>query len=109
MTSLALVLVFCALVSLSNSSCFQELLKPGATDCTDGYDNSNHVFGSTWTNDRCIRCHCTSNRMSCCDTMHRAFIQTEGCTVKYDYSTCTFEVFHPKNPNIQCSYGAIGK
>jgi len=28
-TSLALVLVFCALVSLSNSSCFQELLKPG--------------------------------------------------------------------------------
>ncbi|XP_056102464.1 beta-microseminoprotein-like [Rhinichthys klamathensis goyatoka] len=97
-TSLALVLVFCAFVSLSNSSCFHELPKAGATGCIDGYDKSKHAFGSTsMTNDRCIRCRCTSNGMSCCDTCHK------------HYSTCTFEVFHPKDPNIQCSYGAVGK
>ncbi|XDV48453.1 hypothetical protein PO909_017860 [Leuciscus waleckii] len=109
MTYLALVLVFCAFVSLSDPACFHELRKPGATYCMDGYDKSKHAFGSTWTNGRCIRCVCTSNGMNCCDTMHRAIIHTEGCTVKYDYSTCTFKVFHPKDPNIQCAYGAVGK
>ncbi|XP_048065803.1 beta-microseminoprotein J1-like [Megalobrama amblycephala] len=109
MTSLALVLVFCAFVSLSDSACFHELLKPGAKYCTDGYDKSRHPIGSTWTNDRCTRCTCSSSMMDCCDTMGRAIIKTEGCIVNYDYSTCTFKVFHPEDPTFRCSYGAVGK
>ncbi|KAK7135322.1 hypothetical protein R3I94_014093 [Phoxinus phoxinus] len=108
MTSLALVLVFFAFVSLSDSACFRELTKPGATDCTDVYDKSKHAFGSTWRNKRCMKCVCSSDAMSCC-MMHGVIIKTEGCIVKTDLSTCTFKVFHPKDPNIQCSYDGGGK
>ncbi|XP_067250158.1 beta-microseminoprotein-like isoform X2 [Chanodichthys erythropterus] len=108
MTSLALVLVFCAFVSLSDS-CYRELLKPGAKYCTEGYDKSRHPIGSAWTNDRCTRCTCSSTMMECCDTMGRVIIKTEGCTVKYDYSKCTFKVFHPEDPTFRCGYGAVLK
>lgn len=109
MTSLALVLVFCAFVSLSDSACFLKRLNLGATHCVDVYDNSKHPMGSTWTNGRCMRCTCSPSGMECCDEMARAIVKTEGCIVKYNYRTCTFDVFHPKDPTIKCSYGAVGK
>ncbi|TRY96867.1 hypothetical protein DNTS_015420 [Danionella cerebrum] len=109
MASLALVFVLCALVSLSDSYCFREHLKPGRTQCKDGLDGSLHAAGSTWTNSRCLVCSCFSSIMECCDKMGRAIVHTEGCVVEYDYSTCTFEVFNPEDPNLPCSYGAVGK
>ncbi|KAF4109633.1 hypothetical protein G5714_008885 [Onychostoma macrolepis] len=108
-TSLALVLVFCAFVSLSESACFLKGLNLGADHCVDGYDNSKHPMGSTWTNGRCVRCTCSPTSMKCCDMMGRATVKTKGCIVKYDYKTCTFDVFHPKKPTIHCAYSAVGK
>ncbi|XP_016393985.1 beta-microseminoprotein-like [Sinocyclocheilus rhinocerous] len=108
-TSLALVLVFCAFVSLSDSACSLTLLKPGAKHCVDGYDNSKHPMGSTWTKGRCIRCICSLGQMECCDTMGRVTDLTKGCIVKYDYKKCTFDVFNPRKPTIKCSYGVVGK
>ncbi|XP_051758508.1 small serum protein 2-like [Ctenopharyngodon idella] len=84
-------------------------VKAGARYCTDADDKSQHPVGSTWTNNRCIRCTCSSNMMSCCDMMGKPIIKTGGCIVKYDYRTCTFKVFHPEDPTIMCSYGAVGK
>ncbi|NP_001352946.1 beta-microseminoprotein-like precursor [Danio rerio] len=109
MASLTLVLILCAFVSLSDSYCFLKLQKEGAKYCEDGDDQTRHELGSTWINSKCLRCICSSTEMECCDTMGRAIIKTEGCTVKYDYSTCKFDVFHPEDPNIKCEYGAVGK
>ncbi|XP_026053503.1 small serum protein 2 isoform X1 [Carassius auratus] len=106
---LALVLVFCACVSLSDSACSMTLLNAGATYCVDGYDNSKHPMGSTWTNKQCVRCTCSTNGMKCCDRMGRVTNLSQGCTVKYDNNKCTFKVYNPTNPNIKCSYGAVGK
>ncbi|KAI2661309.1 Beta-microseminoprotein [Labeo rohita] len=66
MKTLALVLVFCAFFSLSDSACFFQRLKPGEKYCVDGYDNSKHPIGSTWTNGACIRCICSPGQMECC-------------------------------------------
>uniref|UniRef100_A0A671MBX3 Uncharacterized protein n=1 Tax=Sinocyclocheilus anshuiensis TaxID=1608454 RepID=A0A671MBX3_9TELE len=66
-TSLALVLVFCAFVSLSESACFFMGLKLGEKHCVDDYDNSKHPMGSAWTNGRCVSCTCSSSGMKCCD------------------------------------------
>ncbi|KAF4109632.1 beta-microseminoprotein-like [Onychostoma macrolepis] len=109
MTSLALVLVFCAFISLSDSACFFKRLNLGEKHCVDGYDNSKHPMGSTWTNGACIRCTCSPTSMGCCDAMGRTTVKTEGCIVKYDYKTCTFDVFHPEDPTILCAHSAVGK
>ncbi|XP_051509666.1 small serum protein 2-like [Myxocyprinus asiaticus] len=107
---LALGLVFCALVSLSDSYCFITAPALGAEHCVDDDDKSLHSPGTTWTNSRCIRCTCfDSKEMRCCDSMGRANIETEGCIVKYDFSTCTFKVFHEKDSTIRCEYGVVGK
>ncbi|KAK2899010.1 hypothetical protein Q8A67_010428 [Cirrhinus molitorella] len=160
MKCLALVLVFCAFVSLSDSACFTDLLKRGAKQCVDRYDKSRHPVGSKWINGECVSCTCSPGRMQCCNAMGhvtsitkgcivkpvslhygsvaglskhrykempwvkqtlrctlqaapdylnacgqrlhgsrmgRAFLKTEGCIVKYDYKTCTFDVFHPED------------
>ncbi|XP_051950797.1 small serum protein 2-like isoform X2 [Xyrauchen texanus] len=107
---LALGLVFCAFVSLSDSYCFFSAPTLGAKHCVDGNDNSLHLPGTTWTSSGCLRCTCFKNNdMRCCDRMGRAFTETEGCIVKYDYRTCTFEVVHEKDSTIKCKYGAVGK
>ncbi|XP_043103793.1 beta-microseminoprotein-like [Puntigrus tetrazona] len=109
MASLALVLVFCAFVSLSESACFLKQLNPGTSQCVDDYDDSKHLMGSTWTNSKCIRCTCSPGEMKCCNVMGRVSSITEGCVVKYDYKTCTFDVFHPEDPTIKCAFGTVGK
>ncbi|XP_052459657.1 small serum protein 2-like [Carassius gibelio] len=110
MAFLALVLVFCACVSLSDSACSWTPLNPGTRYCVDRYDNSKHPMGSTWTNKQCIRCTCSPRSMGCCDAMGRVTNLSQGCTVKYDYNKCTFQVYNPTNPNIKCSsYGTVGK
>ncbi|XP_059379799.1 beta-microseminoprotein J1-like [Carassius carassius] len=110
MAFLALVLVFCACVSLSDSACSLTLLDQGAEYCVDGYDNSKHPIGSTWTNKRCIGCTCSPEEMKCCDVVGRAINLSQGCIAKYDYNNkCTFEVFNPTNPNMICSYDVVGK
>ncbi|XP_042618732.1 beta-microseminoprotein-like [Cyprinus carpio] len=109
MKSLALVLVFCACVSLSDSVCSVTPLKPGAKFCVDGYDNSRHPMGITWTNPRCLRCTCFPGKMRCCHMVPRVTNLSLGCIVKYDYKKCTFEVFNRTNPKIKCSYGTVEK
>ncbi|KAL1269315.1 hypothetical protein QQF64_031604 [Cirrhinus molitorella] len=109
MKSLALVLVFCAFVSLSDSACSLTLLKSGENHCIDHYDNFKHLMGSTWTNRNCVKCTCSPGKMKCCDVMGRASVMTKGCIVKYNYKRCTFHVFHPKDPTIICDYGVVGK
>ncbi|KAK2899008.1 hypothetical protein Q8A67_010426 [Cirrhinus molitorella] len=104
MKSLALGLVFFAFVSLSDSACSITLLKSGETHCVDVYNNSEHPMGSTWTNHKCVKCTCFPGKMKCCNTMDRATPVTRGCTVKYHYETCTFEVFHPKDSTVKCLY-----
>uniref|UniRef100_A0A671T645 VWFC domain-containing protein n=1 Tax=Sinocyclocheilus anshuiensis TaxID=1608454 RepID=A0A671T645_9TELE len=52
-----------------------------ANHCVDGYDNSKHPMGSTWTNGRCNRCICSLGEMECCDTSGRPAIGRRGCFV----------------------------
>ncbi|XP_050973789.1 small serum protein 2-like [Labeo rohita] len=109
MKSLALVVVFCAFVPLSDSACFTDLLKRGAKHCVDRFDHSKHRMGSTWRNDECVKCTCSPGRMHCCNVMGQVATMTEGCAVKYNYTTCTFDVFHPEDPSFKCDYGVVGK
>ncbi|XP_065103765.1 beta-microseminoprotein-like [Paramisgurnus dabryanus] len=110
MALLVLSLVLCALISLSDSACFHQLPVAGATHCIDPEDNSQHLLGSIWKSNGCMRCTCSTRGMRCCDMMGKVVnIHTEGCTVEYDYRKCSFEVFHTKDRNIKCQYGATGK
>nr|XP_017213099.1 beta-microseminoprotein J1-like [Danio rerio] len=108
MASLTFVLIVCVIMSLSES-CFIELLEPGATNCTDRTDNSCHPIGSSWTNTKCIRCDCSATEMSCCETMGTVTNHTEVCIVTYNYTTCTFKVFHPDDSSFNCEFSAILK
>ncbi|XP_050957861.1 beta-microseminoprotein-like [Labeo rohita] len=109
MKLLALVLVFCAFVSLSDSACYLGLIEAGAKYCVDNLDKTKHPMGSTWINRRCVRCTCSPGSMQCCDVMGRPTSITKGCIVKYNYNTCKFKVFHPKDPSVKCDYAAVGK
>ncbi|XP_050973788.1 small serum protein 2-like [Labeo rohita] len=109
MKLLALVLVFCAFVSLSDSACSLTLIKAGEKHCVDRTDHSKHLMGSTWTNSRCDRCTCSPGSMECCNTLGRVTSMSNGCIVKYDYRACTFKVFNPEDSSVKCDYAAVGK
>ncbi|XP_062870148.1 beta-microseminoprotein-like [Trichomycterus rosablanca] len=96
--------VLFALVPLIHAACFRGLLKMGATHCQDWKDGTWHPVGSTWTNSACNECSCTSSYMSCCDGWPTRV--SSGCSIEYDYKTCTYKLIHP-DPTVPC--GAVGK
>uniref|UniRef100_A0A673FKN1 Uncharacterized protein n=1 Tax=Sinocyclocheilus rhinocerous TaxID=307959 RepID=A0A673FKN1_9TELE len=56
------VLIFCLACFLCMLY-FLLILLLWAKHCVDGYDNSKHPMGSTWTKGRCIRCICSLGQM----------------------------------------------
>ncbi|XP_050973498.1 small serum protein 2-like [Labeo rohita] len=72
--------------------------------CVDRMDHSKHLIGSTWTNRRCDRCTCSPGLL-----IDGPSDLTKGCIVKYNYDTCTFKVFNPKDPSVKCDYSVVGK
>ncbi|XP_058267139.1 beta-microseminoprotein E1-like [Hemibagrus wyckioides] len=93
-----------ALVSVIHAACVHEKLDPGTTQCEDYLDKTIHPIGSTWTNSMCQRCSCMASFKSCCIGWPTSV--SGGCTIKYDYNTCTFELIH-LDKNVHC--GAAGK
>ncbi|XP_030634340.1 prostate-associated microseminoprotein [Chanos chanos] len=104
MKSLALILILCAMLPLTQAACFVTRLKPGMTHCQDDVDKTWHAVGSSWRNSKCWDCTCEG----CCDQMPRV-TPSAGCKVEYDYQTCTFRVFNPMDPSAECPHSAVGK
>ncbi|XP_053332276.1 beta-microseminoprotein E1-like [Clarias gariepinus] len=93
-----------ALFHMSHAACWSGIQKPGMTHCKDTLDNKWHPVGSTWNNKLCQRCTCTAHSMGCCDGWPTSV--SGGCSIKYDYETCTYELIH-LDKSVPC--GAAGK
>ncbi|XP_077080385.1 beta-microseminoprotein-like [Siphateles boraxobius] len=104
MRSVVLGLFLCTVLPLVDAACS---LTQHKTDkfCQDSTDKTWHPIGSSWRSSKCMDCECSANSMSCCDAMGRPTGYPDKCTVEYDYTTCTFEVFE----KVPCAHGTVGK
>uniref|UniRef100_A0A8B9H2H4 Beta-microseminoprotein n=1 Tax=Astyanax mexicanus TaxID=7994 RepID=A0A8B9H2H4_ASTMX len=78
-------------------------------NCIDKVDKTSHSVGSFWTNSKCHKCTCDENGFSCCYGLPTSIKYPEDCTVEYDYTTCTYEVFKKNDRTSPCSHSAVGK
>ncbi|KAG7322869.1 hypothetical protein KOW79_014215 [Hemibagrus wyckioides] len=102
--SLFVGFVLLALVPLIHAACWHQLPSFGATHCQDGQDETWHPIGAEWLNSKCARCICGVDGIHCCDIWPTR--ASGGCTIKYDYKTCTYEVIRV-NENVSCRF--VGK
>uniref|UniRef100_A0A669C8V1 Beta-microseminoprotein n=2 Tax=Oreochromis TaxID=8139 RepID=A0A669C8V1_ORENI len=103
---LALALLLCALLSLTNSQCFVKPQTPGMTHCKDDVDGTWHAVGSTWRNSKCWDCTCRS----CCAgyTTPRQF--PDDCVSVFDSKRCEYIVHKRDDPTELCPiFAAVGK
>ncbi|KAI9527736.1 hypothetical protein NQZ68_027826 [Dissostichus eleginoides] len=106
MKYLALALLFCALASLSDASCYAKALKPGMTRCQDDRDNTWHPIGSSWRNSECWDCSCTE----CCQAFSTPTRFDSDCVSVFNSAACEFIVHKRNDPTQLCPiYGAVGK
>ncbi|XP_058268254.1 small serum protein 2-like isoform X3 [Hemibagrus wyckioides] len=82
--------VLLALIPLIYGDCWYQLPRYAATHCQDDLDKTWHPIGAEWLNSRCTRCTCALDGMRCCDKLPTS--ASGGCTIKYDYDACTFEL-----------------
>ncbi|XP_060765151.1 small serum protein 2-like [Neoarius graeffei] len=93
-----------ALIPVIQPACWHQLIEADATHCQDAFDKTWHPVGSRWKNSHCQGCSCDAEGMGCCDGLPASV--SGGCTIKYDYKTCTYELI-PTDKDVPCS--AIGK
>ncbi|XP_036955345.1 beta-microseminoprotein-like [Acanthopagrus latus] len=106
MKYLALALLLCALLSLSNAQCFHQVLKPGATHCQDDADGTWHPVGSSWRNSNCMDCTCEG----CCYAYSTPKSFPSDCVSVFDSVACKYIVHKRDDPSVLCPiYGAVGK
>ena len=106
MKYLAVTLLLCALVSLSNAECFVKGLKKDATHCQDDVDGTWHAVGSKWRNSRCFDCTCTG----CCSAFSTPIQFPDDCVSVFDSEACAYIVHKKDDPSTLCPiYGAVGK
>uniref|UniRef100_A0A8C4HUF0 Beta-microseminoprotein n=1 Tax=Dicentrarchus labrax TaxID=13489 RepID=A0A8C4HUF0_DICLA len=103
---LALALLLCALLSLSNAQCFTRILKPGMTHCQDNVDNTWHAVGSSWRNSECMDCSCEG----CCAGYSTPRQFPDDCVSVFDSKACQYIVHKKDDPTVECPiYAAVGK
>ncbi|KAI9527732.1 hypothetical protein NQZ68_027822 [Dissostichus eleginoides] len=106
MKYLALALLFCALASLSEASCYVKVLQPGMTHCQDDSDNTWHPIGSKWRNSKCLDCSCSG----CCQAFTTPTRFDSDCVSVFDSAACEFIVHKRNDPTQLCPiYGGVGK
>ncbi|XP_067250156.1 beta-microseminoprotein-like [Chanodichthys erythropterus] len=105
MRSVVWGLFLCTVLPLVNAACFNAQHKTPVKFCQDSTDKTWHSVGSSWRNSKCMDCECSADSMSCCDAMATPTGYPDKCTVQYDYTTCTYEVFE----KVPCAHSAVGK
>ncbi|XP_047660895.1 beta-microseminoprotein isoform X3 [Tachysurus fulvidraco] len=97
--SVFVAFVLLALVPMIHAACWFKQNKPDATHCQDDEDKTWHPVGSTWRSSQCAHCSCSVDGMSCCDGWPTHV--SGGCSITYDYKTCTYELIH-LDKNVPC-------
>ncbi|XP_071338649.1 beta-microseminoprotein-like [Trachinotus anak] len=106
MKYLALAVLLCSLLSLSNAQCFGKPMKPGMTHCQDDVDNTWHPIGSSWRNSRCMDCTCGQ----CCSSYSTPTRFPDDCVSVFDSEACVYRVHKKDDPTVECPiYAAVGK
>ncbi|XP_053543075.1 beta-microseminoprotein [Ictalurus punctatus] len=102
MRSVFVSFVLLALIPVNHAACWSKI-KPGVTNCWDDLDKKWHLVGSSWRTRECQTCNCEVDYMRCCDGWPSV---SGGCTIEYDYKTCTYEVI-VTDKSVPCT--AVGK
>ncbi|XP_027031238.2 beta-microseminoprotein-like isoform X1 [Tachysurus fulvidraco] len=97
--SVFVAFVLLALVPMIHAACWFKQNKPDATHCQDDEDKTWHPVGSKWRNSQCAKCSCSVDVMGCCDGWPTRV--SGGCSITYDYKTCTYELIHV-DKNVPC-------
>ncbi|KAI3372431.1 hypothetical protein L3Q82_022916 [Scortum barcoo] len=106
MKHLALALLLCALLSLSDAFCYRKLMKEGMTHCQDDDDQTWHPVGSTWRNSKCMDCSCDE----CCSAYSTPHNFPYDCVSVFDPKACQYIVHKRDDPSVLCPiYSAVGK
>ncbi|XP_044053929.1 beta-microseminoprotein-like [Siniperca chuatsi] len=106
MKYLALALLLCAVVSLTNAQCYNVAIKPGLTHCQDTVDKTWHPVGSSWRNSDCWDCTCSG----CCAAYSTPRQFPEDCVSVFDPKACEYIVHKKDDPSVLCPiYSAVGK
>uniref|UniRef100_A0A4W6G8A7 Beta-microseminoprotein n=1 Tax=Lates calcarifer TaxID=8187 RepID=A0A4W6G8A7_LATCA len=97
---LALAVLLCGLLSLSNASCEQQKIKNDKylPPCQDDMDKTWHAVGSTWRNSKCMNCNCRS-----CSDMYSTPIRfPNDCVKVFDPEACAYVVHKRDDPSVLC-------
>uniref|UniRef100_A0A3Q1GYE9 Beta-microseminoprotein n=1 Tax=Anabas testudineus TaxID=64144 RepID=A0A3Q1GYE9_ANATE len=106
MKYLALVVLLCTLLPLSDAACYRKLVEPGITHCQDDSDLTWHAVGSQWRNSRCMDCTCEE----CCAVYMTPRKFPEDCVSVFDSKECKYIVHKKNNPDVECPiYASVGK
>uniref|UniRef100_A0A8C5DKY7 Beta-microseminoprotein n=1 Tax=Gouania willdenowi TaxID=441366 RepID=A0A8C5DKY7_GOUWI len=104
--SLALALLLCAVLSLSQAQCFVKRAPPVKTCCQDDTDKTWHPVGSSWRNSQCMDCTCSS----CCAGYSTPQEFPDDCVSVFDKSQCKYIVHKINDPSVMCPvYAGVGK
>ncbi|XP_018525243.1 beta-microseminoprotein-like [Lates calcarifer] len=106
MKYLALAVLLCGLLSLSNAFCYFKVIEPGTTHCQDNEDKTWHAVGSTWRNSKCMDCDCSQ----CCSAYSTPKQFPDDCVSVFDSQICDYRVHKRDDPTVECPiYAAVGK
>ncbi|KAK2837463.1 hypothetical protein Q5P01_014675 [Channa striata] len=106
MKYLALALLVCSLLPLSNAFCEAFTMKLGMTHCKDEVDNTWHAVGSKWRNSACMDCTCEE----CCSAYGTPTNFPSDCVSVFDPVACKYTVHKKDDPTVHCPvFGLIGK
>ncbi|XP_014837765.1 PREDICTED: beta-microseminoprotein [Poecilia mexicana] len=109
MKYLALALLLCVLISLSDSQCIFKHRTPereNQTHCQDSVDLTWHPIGTKWRNSVCQVCTCDE----CCNGYSTPRKFPEDCVSVFDPKSCQYVVHKKDNPSVLCPvFAAVGK
>uniref|UniRef100_A0A3B5MAN2 Beta-microseminoprotein n=1 Tax=Xiphophorus couchianus TaxID=32473 RepID=A0A3B5MAN2_9TELE len=97
---LALAMLFCVLMSLSDCQCIFKLRTPGEnqTHCQDGVDLTWHPKDTKWRNSECQNCTCDQ----CCYGYATPTRFPEDCVSVFDPKACQYVVHKKDNSSELC-------
>ncbi|XP_075362711.1 beta-microseminoprotein [Mycteria americana] len=106
-TILACLLVLAISVTLSNAQCFFQPLEASMFDgeiagCRIS-DGELHEFGSTWRNEDCYNCICSTSGISCCSSYARPVGYSEECVSIFNKEICAYEVVEKADHSKACA------
>ncbi|XP_028270625.1 beta-microseminoprotein-like [Parambassis ranga] len=106
MRYLALAVLLCALLPLTNAQCFVKTVKPSMSHCKDDVDDTWHAVGSNWRNSKCWDCTCEG----CCAGYSTPTSFPKDCESVFDPVACEYKVHKKGDPTVLCPiFGAVAK